>query len=62
MQLLELSIMFKVSHQFICFSLFWQSDQEQNIGCPVNLLFIEKVNFLLVNKEKNSQLKLVLRS
>ena len=49
--------MFKVSHQFI---LFVQSDQKQKkINCPVYLLFTERVNFLLVNKETISQLKLV---
>ena len=49
--------MFKVSHQFIFrFSLFSQRDQKtknkKQISCPVYLLFTEKVNFLLVNKEK----------
>ena len=47
----------------ICFSLFGQSDKKnKKIVCPVYLLFTEKVNFFLVNKEKNSQLNLVLRS
>ena len=51
--------MFKVSHQFsFRFSLFGQSDENGKISCPVYLLFTEKVNFLLVNKEKISQLKL----
>ena len=56
--------MFKLSHQFIfCFSILGQSDQKQKkISCPVYLLFTEKANFLLVNKEHISQLKLVLRS
>jgi hypothetical protein len=36
--------------------------KNKTITCPVYLLFTEKVNFLMVNKEKNSQLKLVLRS
>ena len=45
--------MFKVSHQFIFrFSLFGESDENEKISCPVYLLFTEKVNFLLVNKEK----------
>jgi hypothetical protein len=38
------------------------TEKRKNISSPVCLLFTEKVNFLLVNKEKNSQLKLVLRS
>ena len=31
--------------------------KNEKISCPVYLLFTEKVNFLLVNKEKNSQFK-----
>ena len=55
--------MFKVSRQFIFRKwLFGQVTKNKKISCPVYLLFTEKVNNLLVNKEKNSQLKLVLRS
>ena len=51
--------MFKVSHQFIFrFSLFGQSDEKRKNQLSCLFTFTEKVNFLLVNKEKNSQLKL----
>ena len=50
--------MFKVSHQFIFhFSLFGHSDKKKN---QLSCLFTHY--FSLVNKEKISQLKLVLRS
>ena len=54
------TLLFKVSHQFIFrFSLFgykWPKTEKS-----VYLLLTEKVNFILVDKEKDSQLKLFLR-
>ena len=41
----------KVSHQFI-FRYLVKVTKNEKISCPVYLLFTEKVNFLLVNKEK----------
>ena len=53
-----LRLMFKVYHQFIFrFSLFGQSDQKRKTSCPVYLLFTEKVNCLLANKEKKFSVK-----
>jgi hypothetical protein len=50
--------MFKVSHQFIFRFLFLvKVTKNKKIICPVYLLFIEKVNFLLVNKEKKFSVK-----
>ena len=54
--------MFKVStyliNSFFVFQYLVKVTKNEKISCPVYLLFTEKVNFLLVNKEKNSQLKL----
>ena len=47
-----------IHFSFFVFQYLVKVTKNKKISCPVYLLFTEKVNFLLANKEKNSQLKL----